>query len=505
MTAAKILIVEDESIIAMTIEQALTGLGFDIAGIASTGEKAIELAEKRWPDLILMDIRLAGEMDGIEAAGQIRARFGLPIIFLTSHSDDAILKRARVTEPHGYILKPFEERELHIAIEMALYKHRAETQIRQLEKMESYGQLAGGIAHNFNNLLTVIQGYAGMIKDRSAADARTLAFVEQVQAATDRAATLTRQLLTFSQRQAIELRPSDLDRVIKGTLEILRRILPPDVLVEFESPGAVRVEADESMIEQLIVSLAVNARDAMPDGGRLVVEAREIEITPRDLERRREASAGRFARLSVSDTGCGMNAETLSRIFEPFFTTKDVGSGTGLGLSTAHGIVKQHKGWIEVTSEVGAGTRFDIFLPVSASTETLEPAPPASMGSRRAETILLVDDEAALRKMVRLNLEMAGYRVIEAATGRQALEVWKQHADEINLVLTDVQMSGGVSGCDLAVQLLREAPQLRIILSSGFISRPGERELAVRIGGAFLQKPYRQAQLLQAVREMLDR
>ena len=502
---ARILIVEDETIIAMAIEQTLRYLGFEVAGAARTGERAVELAGEVRPDLVLMDIRLAGKMDGIEAAGQIRAKYQTPVVYLTSHGDRAVLARAKVTEPSGYILKPFDERALQIAIEIGFYKHRAETRIRELQKMESFGQLAGGIAHNFNNLLTIVQGHMGLIRERSGSHPETLASIEQVQAATDRAANLTRQLLTFSQRHVMELRALDLNQVVEGTLAILGKSLPPGIGIESRAAGALRIEADESMLEQLIVNLVTNARDAMPNGGRLVIETREVLIGPQDLERHKQASVGRFARLAVSDTGCGIRPDTLSRIFEPFFTTKDIGSGDGLGLAAVHGIVKQHRGWIEVTSEVDSGARFEIFLPLCSRPLPIasEPAPRAS--PRGKETILLVEDEKALRILARMILERAGYRVVEAETGREAMQIWEQYSSEVRLVMTDLRMPGGCSGRQLADWLFDRNPRLQIILTSGFIPEADDRAFAERMDGAFLQKPYKSAHLLQMVRECLDR
>ncbi|MEA3208301.1 MAG: two-component system, cell cycle sensor histidine kinase and response regulator CckA [Chthoniobacter sp.] len=221
--------------------------------------------------------------------------------------------------------------------------------------------------------------------------------------------------------------------------------------------------------------------------------------------RRREARSGRFARLTVSDAGCGINPETLNRIFEPFFTTKNVGSGSGLGLSTVHGIVKQHQGWVEVASEVGVGTTFEIFLPLSSSQMPSARAPAVRSTPGGKETILLVEDEKALRFLLRLFLEQAGYRIIEAETGREAIEMWDQCANEVSLVLTDLRMPGGVSGRQLADWLIERKPTLKIILSSGFIPEAADREFATRMGGAFLQKPYPRTELLQTVRECLDR
>jgi signal transduction histidine kinase len=503
MKAPRILIVEDESIIAMTIEQALQRLGFAVAGATRTGEQAIELTGDLRPDLVLMDIRLAGKMDGIEAAERIRREHEVPVVYLTSHGDTATLERAKVPAPAGYILKPFEERELHIAIEMALYKQRAESQRRRLQRMDSLTQLAGGIAHNFNNMLTVIQGYAGLIKTRVADDALAQEAIAQVQTAGDRAANLTRQLLIFSQRQVTDRRPLDLDRIVAHAVENLRPTLEA-ASIDYDSGGALSVEADESMIDQLLVQLVANAREAMPSGGRITVTTGKLEITPKNLASHREGRIGRFARLTVRDAGCGMNAETLGQIFDPFFTTKDVALGAGLGLSTVHGIVKQHHGWIEVASEVGAGTTFDIFLPLLSQSQPSAPSPRGSGPVSGQETILLVEDETALRQMVRLFLEAAGYRVVEAETGQSALEIWPECADKVDLVLTDIHMPDGINGRELAEKLSTLKPGLKVILSSGFIANPEDHEFASRMGGSFLQKPYRRSQLLRTVRDCLD-
>jgi CheY-like chemotaxis protein len=383
---------------------------------------------------------------------------------------------------------------------------RAEEALRQAQKMEAVGQLAGGIAHDFNNLLSVIRGYAGLLAQDASLGASVSEAVREMDDAADRATQLTRQLLTFSRKQVMTPEFLGLNEVLGQTGKLLRRVLGEDIALEVELAADLpEIRADRAMLEQVLLNLAVNARDAMPQGGRLRIRSAVLEPSEMTSRPRAGAPAGSFVTFSVSDTGSGIASEDLPRIFEPFFTTKGVGKGTGLGLASAYGIVEQHGGWIEVESTLGCGATFRIFLPSSprpaAAAPRQETAPDTSGGH---ETILLVEDEAALRTAACLVLRHYGYRVVVATSGAEALKIWPEHATEIDLLLTDMVMPDGVSGSELASRLQSVRSDLKVIYSSGY-----SRELAARKGLLedsfhFLPKPYTPAKLADAVRACLD-
>jgi two-component system, cell cycle sensor histidine kinase and response regulator CckA len=375
-----------------------------------------------------------------------------------------------------------------------------EAKLIQSQKMESIGQLAGGIAHDFNNILTVIQGQASLLLAQGQMNPECSESVRDIAWAADRAAKLTRQLLLFSRRQLLQPKILNLHTVVGGMTKMLERILGEDLSLQIRtSPDIPTIKADAGMMEQIILNLAVNARDAMPQGGHLSIEMAEVDIIGNAASFGPEAKAGRFVCLSVSDTGCGIPPENLSRIFDPFFTTKEIGKGTGLGLATIYGIVKQHNGWIKVKSEIGSGTQFQIFLPaMDAPVPAVAKIPRSSMQGG-SETILVVEDEEALRSLVAMILRRNGYTVMEAASGVDAWEVWKQHRADIDLVLTDLVMPKGLNGRDLAAQLHAEKPSLKVIFTSGYSAEFLKEGSMLQEGINFLQKPYTCERLLQLV------
>ncbi|PYJ82759.1 MAG: hypothetical protein DME22_17490 [Verrucomicrobia bacterium] len=381
-----------------------------------------------------------------------------------------------------------------------------EAQLRQSQKMESIGQLAAGVAHDFNNILTIVKGHTDLLLAKSSVLPELQEPLKKISAAADRAANLTRQLLTFSRRQIIQQRPLDLKEVISNVASMLERTLGEDIVLNFDLARQLpAIYADASMVEQIVINLAVNARDAMPRGGQLIVRTAAADIDAQYVQQNAEARVGQFVCLSITDTGLGMEAQVLSRIFDPFFTTKEVGKGTGLGLATVYGITKLHRGWIEVSSKVGAGTVFRIFLPT-----TSKQVEPATMKSTEkdvrggSETILVVEDEAELRLMARQILECYGYRVLEGATGAEALKLWPQHAQEIDLLLTDMVMPEGITGWELAGKLRTEKPDLKVICTSGYSVDLAKMNFDAPQGIRFLQKPFKPQSLALAVRECLD-
>jgi PAS domain S-box-containing protein len=762
MTPARILIVEDERLVSRDVESRLTRFGYSVVGSTALGEEAIRLTEELRPDLVLMDIRLEGAVDGVAAAQAIHERFRVPVVYLTAYADDETLARARVTEPFGYILKPFEERELRTAVEMAVYKHQAECrlresehrwavtlasigdaviatdaqgrvrflnpvaeqltgwplgeasgralsevfrianeqtrepaedpvaralgtgnvvglanhtvllardgrevpiddcgapirddhgtitgvvlvfqdvtehrraeealreseerfrstfehtnvamvlsdisfrflrvnaafcrllgysevelversmqdlthpddvaaclaqmaalkagacssfqiekrffhksgrlvwgltsvsvvrnaqgqpshhvvqvqditqhkaleeQLRQAQKMEAVGRLAGGIAHDFNNLLTAIFGYTQMALAALGEQDPRRELIEGITLAADRAAGLARQLLLFGRKQAHRLVVLNLNDVVAGAEQLLRRLVGEHIKLEIALGDSLRpIRADRGQLEQVLFNLAVNARDAMPGGGRMgLVTANEV-LDESQLRAHPGSAAGSYVRLTVADSGCGMDAEVLSHLFEPFFTTKQVGQGTGLGLATAYGIVKQAGGHFEVASEVGRGTVFTLYLPaIEGTPETSRPSAAPIDLPRGAETVLLAEDDEAIRRLARRVLQEKGYTVLEASNGHDALAQSRQHPGPIHLLLTDVAMPE-MGGPELARLVAQERPATRVLYMSGYSSSAADVLERAENEGRLLRKPFLPTTLCEQVRAAL--
>jgi signal transduction histidine kinase len=376
----------------------------------------------------------------------------------------------------------------------------AEEQLRQSQKMEAVGRLAGGVAHDFNNLLSIITGRSELLLRHREMAAPMRRDVELIHRTADRAASLTRQLLAFSRKQVLQPKVLELNTVVANMGRMLRRVIGEDVdLVIVARPGVARVNADPGQIEQVLLNLAVNARDAMPGGGRLTIETADIDLDEEHARLHPGVGPGRHVLLAVTDTGVGMEPEVRERIFEPFFTTKEVGKGTGLGLSTVYGIVQQSGGTIWVYSEPGQGTTFKIYLP-SVSEAALEADQPPEPPRGGSETVLLCEDEADLRELTRDVLEAYGYRVIQAGDGREALEVAAGFQGQIDLLLTDVVMPR-MNGSELARALTRDR-NVRVLYMSGYTETSLVRGDAAP--GGFLQKPFSPVVLARAVRERLD-
>jgi PAS domain S-box-containing protein len=400
-----------------------------------------------------------------------------------------------------------KERTFELFAEDVTERRALEQQLRQSQKMEAIGRLAGGIAHDFNNLLMVISGYSEFLLERTGSDPALRGPAQEIASAAGRATSLTRQLLAFSRKQMLAPKILDLNSVVTENLKMLTRMIGEDIdLVMAPSSGLGAVRADAGQIEQVIVNLAVNARDAMPSGGRLTIETSNISLDEESARFHESLKAGDYVMLAISDTGVGMDSETQSRIFEPFFTTKGPG-GTGLGLSTVYGIVKQSGGYIWVYSEPGKGTTFKIYLPrVAEAVESpLQVAVAAESASVEpgAETILLVEDEANLRYLARQFLEKQGYRVIEAADGAVAMQIAVAHEGVIHLLLTDVIMPG-MNGRELAQRISEIRPNVKVLYMSGYtenvIGRNGTLDAGVRL----LQKPFTLRDLKSRVREVLN-
>jgi two-component system cell cycle sensor histidine kinase/response regulator CckA len=398
-----------------------------------------------------------------------------------------------------------------VGIAEDITRHRElEEQFRQVQKMEAVGQLAGGVAHDFNNLLTVIRGSSELLLTSDNLHSReSRELLHQIITTSDRAANLTRQLLVFSRKHTLQSQTISLNDLLEDLTRMLRRVISEEIRLHCEfGPDLPPVQADPGMLEQVVMNLVVNARDAMPSGGDLIIRT---SLDSRDGLFRDLGPAPHtdtYVCLSIVDCGTGIPPEILPRIFEPFFTTKEAGKGTGLGLATVFSIVQQHRGWVNVESTVGKGTAFHVSLPATKPTSKTSAAksagPSSSKLPRGTETILLVEDETAVRLLVRNVFERHGYRVFEAESGKAALAVWREHRRAIDLLLTDIVMPDGITGLMLAEQLRTERPDLKVIFSSGYSPALGEQNFSLPIGSCYLQKPFNPQVLLQTVRNYLD-
>jgi len=636
MNDKKILVVEDEHIIAMEICDRLEKMGYRVSGSVDTKEKAIRSVETDKPDMVLMDIMLSGEPDGLEAADYISKKHNIPVIFLTAYSDKNTLSLAKLTQPYGYILKPLDEREIRSTLEIALYKSEiahqlkekeewfsttlncigeavitidtkgivisvnpvAETlsghsgkqiigqpissafrfardeesgtlvdplqrsmetgeitsnpetifliprsgrkipvetnaapilndrreiiggvlafrdiskklqlegQLRQTGKMESIGALAGGIAHDFNNILTTIRGVTDMALLDIGHDSPLHESLEEIRESTEQATDLTRQLLLFSRKQPLRFAALNLNAVIENTTRMLYRLIGDQIVIKTDLHKDIwPIQADESTMKQILLNLAINARDAMSSRGNLTIRTANTVIGESDCEQNLEAYPGEFACLSVADDGKGMDRETVRQIFEPFFTTKKRTDGTGLGLSVVYGIVQGHKGWIHVDSTPGKGTRFDIYFPAvhEKAPEKTWHKPSFDSLKGNGESILVVEDAGKIREHLERIFGKAGYSASLAATSKEAEAIFRSKKGDFDLLFTDVVLPDE-SGVKLAERLLKNNPKLRVLLCSGYPEYSSKWSDIQSKKFHFLQKPYDIFSLLQSIRNIL--
>lgn len=640
MIKHNIIVVEDEYVIAMEIQDRLEKLGYNVPAIITSGEKAVEKIPVIKPDLVLMDIKLKGEMDGIEAAEQIHTRLDIPIIYLTAYSDKKTLERAKITEPFGYILKPLEERELHTTIEIALYKHKMEkilkknkewfsttlqsigdavittdkkgkitfinsvaeiltgwkqeealgknsnkifniinektdtkpsdiiqkvlkkgivvglannsllisrqgekipiddsaapikddrgdiygvvlvfrdiTERKKLEeqllhshKMEAIGTLTGGIAHDFNNILTAIQVSTEMtlieISDSTLKDKELYNTLVDINRHVKYGADLTRQLLLFSSKHPMQPIHTDLNTLIKSILKMLRRLISEDIIIKtILDPKLLTITADQITIKQVILNLALNAQDAMPEGGKLIIKTENYVLDENENKKTFEAKPGKYVSISVIDSGIGIDQDTIHHIFDPFFTTKEIGNGSGMGLSVVHGIVKQHYGWLTVNSKPDKGTTFKIYLPAH-SEKIQEPSKKQiikKISKGKEERILVVEDDEIILKYVTKTLIKNGYKILSAKNSIQALKIFKKVYGDIDLLFSDVILPGG-SGVKLVEKLLKLKPNLPVLLSSGYSDPKSQLTCIQKKGYRYIEKPYKISDLLKTIREVM--
>ncbi|HUE36245.1 MAG TPA: response regulator [Candidatus Acidoferrum sp.] len=393
-----------------------------------------------------------------------------------------------------------------VTVEEVTQRLALENQLRQSQKMDSLGQLAAGVAHDINNVLTIIQGHAGILLNGAPPDSAAAKSASQIVAASERAAGFIRHLLAFSRKQIYRTKILDLNSILHNLESLLPRMLGTHITLEIHcAPQLPHIAADTALVEQIVMNLAINARDAMPKGGKLTIETSAITFDAVSVRRHPEGRLGRFVCLTVADNGCGIEPALIRRIFEPFFTTKEVGKGTGLGLATVYAIVKQHHGWIEVQSEVGAGTTFKTYLPGSDQTFAAPATPvPQSENVRGGkETILLAEDESALLDLMQHALAQYQYNILTASSGSDALRIWDQHQGRIDLLLTDIIMPGGMTGRELAAELKKRKPDLKVILTSGFNAAMAGKDWS-NGDTVFLPKPYLPDAAAKLIRNTLD-
>ena len=634
LAKTRILIVEDEGIIARDLETRVRKAGYDVAGIVETGEAVLKATDECCPDLVLMDIRLRGEMDGIEAARQLQLRHNIPVIYLTAHTERETLNRAKLTGPFGYLVKPVSAATLPTSIELALYKHRVEHKLRQqrawlrtsLEtmadgmiivdqlgriqylnpagetitgwtaddalgqpvgdvlrlfhpdedgdfdttflaslldrkpsafpveiklltrndetmpvegtvspssedgtsvgavitfrdttmrredererrlqhKMQAVGRLAAGIAHDFNNFLTVILGYTDLLlAGKNEFTPLTIQSLEEIRQAGNSAATLTQQLLTFSNHRVTDPHSVNLNELILESEQLCRSLLGETVEWTTSLDASARqVYADPSQLTQVLMNLVVNASDAMPQGGVLTIKTENIELA--SIAVPGTTVAEQYVMLSVTDTGVGIDDELADHIFEPFLTTKADSLGTGLGLSIVHTIVTDLGGTISVNSKPGEGATFRVFLPVAGqmTARATAEAPSPCERSTATATVLLVDDNPAVRGLLAMCLQAGGYRILEAQDGHRAIALATSHPGKIDALVTDIKMPK-MGGFDLAARVREALPDIAILFVSGYAGTDnGQFELPAR--AAFLQKPFLNGDLLAQLEKLLN-
>lgn len=516
-TPLRLLLLEDNPSDADLIVATLTEEGIPCAPRrVESRDNFLAALKEGQVDLILADYSLPG-FDGISALELARklcpdvpfifvsATLGEELAIETMHrgATDYVLKQrlGRLVPSVQRALRELDNRAERKRAEEAL--RQSEKQLRQAQKMEAVGRLAGGLAHDFNNLLTVIMGHCQVLLNEMGPDHPLKSKIAEMQKAGDRAASLIRQLLTFSRKQPAEPKVLSLNPVINNLETILRRLIGEDIeLVLKVSPESLRVKADPAQLEQIVMNLVVNARDAMAKGGKLTIETASAMLGRTPLYHLNPLPPGGYVRLSVSDTGCGMPPEVQAHIFEPFFTTKEEGKGTGLGLSTVFGIVAQSGGGLDVTSTVGRGTRVDVYLPsLTAEPEKVTGQDSIQQSMSGHETILLVEDDSGVRELVRDELRKLGYRVFEAKNGLEACLVGTQQLGRLQLLLTDVVMPG-MSGTELAQHLRVIKPELKLLFMSGYTDDVGIG--AGDPASAYLQKPFTPETLAKTIRELLD-
>jgi signal transduction histidine kinase len=507
-----VLVVDDDAIIREMARESLTEAGFAISE-AENGVQAVQALEHLRPDIIMLDVVMP-EMDGFATTLAIRQLAGfevIPILIMTALEDHDSIHRAYemgatdfITKPINWVILVQRIRYMTRAMRMVNKHKRLEVELQQAQKLEAVATLAGGVAHDFNNLLQTIHGFSEMLLYKKHADDVSFRALNRIMDAVESGGKLTRQLLTYSRKVQSEKRPINLNDQVNQTYMLLQRTIPKMIEIDLRLEEDLKqVNADPVQMEQVLMNLVINARDAMPDGGQLVIETKNIRRPEKHKEYRSQSTPWEGVLLSVSDTGHGMDKETRKQIFDPFFSTKAPGKGTGLGLSMVHGIVENHEGRITCRSTPGEGTTFRIYIPAVESSLGIMALEEKSGNQEGNETILLVDDNETIRQTGNEMLARAGYNVLTASTGEMALDVYDQEKEEIDLVLLDLIMPG-MSGASCLQELLKKNAAVNVIITSGYSPVDQSMKTINACSREFLRKPFTYDQLLSTVRNVLD-
>ncbi len=508
-----VLVVDDDEIMRAVARESLTEEGFQVTE-ADNGIRALAALESLRPDIILLDVMMP-EMDGFDTAQAIRRLPGyelVPILIMTALDDLESIQRAYqvgatdfITKPINWVILVQRVRYMTRAVKMMNEQKRLEKELQQAQKLEAVATLAGGVAHDFNNLLQTIQGSSELLMLDIKKDNPCFSQLIQIRSAAERGGELTRQLLTYSRKIESQKRPVHLNIQARQVHRLLERTIPKMIDIDLRlAKDLHQVNADAVQMEQVLMNLAINARDAMPDGGQLIIETANAMLPENHGADTSKSAPRKGVMLSVTDTGHGMDAKTHEKIFEPFFSTKAPGKGTGLGLSMVHGIVRNHDGRITCHSEPGKGTCFHIYLPALDSVPEEKPIEDNAGCPGGDETLLLVDDDDVIRDSCKERLEKAGYTVLTATGGEKAVEVYRQRAGNIALVLLDLIMPG-MGGIKCLQTLLQIDPAIKIIIVSGYASNDPAMQAIEACANAYLRKPHSDKQLLATIRSVLDR
>jgi two-component system cell cycle sensor histidine kinase/response regulator CckA len=517
-TVKRVMVVDDDEGLNRLLQKALRKAGFEAQG-AFTGSDAIVCATAD-PELILLLDQHLPDMSGTQLIRTLNERdCSVPFVAMTGHGDEKIAVEMMKLGARDYLTKNLDLidlvpkvfrrvfRELDTEKRLAASeaeRERLEKQFHQAQKLESIGRLAGGVAHDLNNLLSPILGYGELLLLENAGADRRRENVEQILKAGRRARDLVRQLLAFSRRQTLQFRPIDLNALLKNFQKLIRRTIREDVDIRIlPTKSLPLIKGDMGQLEQVVMNLAVNAQDAMPDGGALIIETGSVELDEHYASEHEGVTPGLYVLLTFSDTGTGMDSETLGQLFEPFFTTKELHEGTGLGLSTVYGIVKQHGGNVWAYSEPGLGATFKIYLPVSTESLPVGNRPPESEAKGGSETILLVEDDEDVRELAFAILERNGYALLVAESGQEALSLLEHHDGPLHLILTDVVMPG-INGRQLFDQASVLYPHAKALYMSGYTRDVIAHRGVIDAGVNFIQKPFSVKLLATRVREVLD-
>jgi CheY-like chemotaxis protein len=513
----KILIVDDLPDNRRLLAHLVTGQGYQ-ASVASNGRQALEIAAAERPDVILLDVMMPG-MDGIEVCRRLKADEQLreiPVILVTAKDLDKDVVRGLDAGADDYVTKPFNREVLAARLRTAIRLKQSydalrkkDEQLREVQKLEAVGLLAGGIAHEFNNLLQVIGGYATCASEGLSPQEQRYKDLQQVRLAADRAATLTRQLLGFSRRRILQLDNVDPNQLVGDLAQMLRPLMGDRISVEVVLGKDIGiVYADPGELQGALLNLCLNARDAMPSGGKLLLRTDTVVLSEafcRTAENlaRFQIEPGRYVVFDVTDTGQGISAEVQQHIFEPFFTTKEVGKGSGLGLAMVYGVVQQHKGAIHVYSEPGKGTTFKVYLPSGGKNREEKEIEIPATAPRGRETILVAEDEPLVRSLAVRILEKGGYKVLAASDGEEALRLFKENRNDISLTLLDAIMPK-LTGHEVYRHIKAECPEARVLFASGYDSETAQSGFILQERLRLVEKPFDADTLLRTVREVLD-